>query len=303
MQQRVRCSPVVRPTIHIFEATLDTQIPKRIIQTGKSRQLSLRESGVVANLRLLNPDFEWLFFDDDDVERFIDAHFPQYRTIFDGFPVRIQKYDFFRYLAVFFYGGFYFDLDVLLVRGLDDLRRHGCVFPFEELSLHQYLIDSHEMDWEVGNYAFGAAPGHPFLGAIIDSCVRAQQDPAWPAVMWSAIPPLFRSDFYVLDTTGPGLVSRTLAEYSNASAQVTILFPPDVCNERDWHQFGDYGVHLQRGGWRDKKSMLQRRLRSWWETRVRATRLAAARRRGPTRTLFLGDATSSNVSKVDAGQA
>jgi inositol phosphorylceramide mannosyltransferase catalytic subunit len=76
---------------------------------------------MMANLRLLNPDYECLFFDDQQVQAFLDREFPQYRRVFDSFPVPIQRYDFFRYLAVYRHGGFYFDLDVLLASGLSDL--------------------------------------------------------------------------------------------------------------------------------------------------------------------------------------
>jgi mannosyltransferase OCH1-like enzyme len=74
-------------------------IPKRIIQTDKSRDLPLPSKAAVANLRLLNPDFEYLFFDDTHVREFIDAEFPEYRPVFNSFPVKIQRYDFIRYLA------------------------------------------------------------------------------------------------------------------------------------------------------------------------------------------------------------
>jgi hypothetical protein len=141
------------------------------------------------------------------------------------------------------------------------------------------------MDWEIGNYAFGAAAGHPFIGAIIENCVRAQHDPDWPATMWQPFPRLFREEFYVLDTTGPGLVSRSLAEFADAATQVHVLFPPDVCDARHWHQFGDYGVHMQEGGWRGRKSLWRRKLGSLWEGRLRAAALAAARLRGPSRML------------------
>lgn len=260
-------------------------IPKRIIQTGKSLDLPLLARASAGSLKLFNPDFEYLFFDDEGVEVFIDEHFPEHRQFFDAFPVRIQKYDFFRYLAIYHYGGFYFDLDVFTARGLDDLLKHGCVFPFEELSMHTFLRDAHGMDWEIGNYGFGAAAGHPFLKAIIENCVRAQREPNWPAAMWQPIPRLFRDEYYVLDTTGPGLVSRTLAEFPDAASQVHVLFPPDVCDQGHWHHFGDYGVHLQQGSWRDRKSLWRRKLGSFWESRLCATNYAEARRRGPTRTL------------------
>lgn len=260
-------------------------IPKRLIQTGKSRDLPLLERAAAANLLLLNPDFEYLFFDDMQVERFVDEHFPQYRPVFDAFPVRIQRYDFFRYLAVYHYGGFYFDLDVFLAKGLHDLLDYGCVFPFEELTLHEFLRNAYGMDWEIGNYAFGARAGHPFIGAIIDNCVKAQIDPDWPKAMWQSIPTLLRREFYVLDTTGPGLVSRTLAEYPGAGAEVKVLFPENVCDTASWHRFGNYGVHCQQGGWRQQKGMLHRYLSRIWESRLRRRLRDDSLRRGASRLL------------------
>src|SRR6202022_1113897 len=108
-------------------------ISPRIIQTAKHRNLSLKQRAMTTNLRLLNPDYDWLFFDNEDVEGFIDREFPQHRQVFDSFRFPIQRYDFFRYLAVYRLGGFYFDLDVLLASELSSLLPNGCVFPFEGL--------------------------------------------------------------------------------------------------------------------------------------------------------------------------
>jgi mannosyltransferase OCH1-like enzyme len=260
-------------------------IPKRLIHMGKDQSLPLLARAAVANMKLLNPDFEYLYFDNEQKENFVDAHFPQYRDIYDGFPFRIQKYDFFRYLVVYKLGGFYFDLDIFLAQGLDDLCANECVFSFEELSIHRFLRETYDMDWEIANYGFGAIAGHPFLAAIIENCIKAQRDPGWAAAMWRPIPRPFQSDFYVLDTTGPGLVTRTLAELSDTSAQIKILFPSDVCDPQRWHQFGDYGVHLQEGSWRQRRSFLRRKLVSIWETRTRAAFLKESLAKGPHRAL------------------
>ena len=166
------------------------KIPRRIIQVwGHSANLPLLAKAGITNMRLLNPDFEHLFFDDARIEDFIDHEFPEYRPVFDSFSARIQSYDLFRYLAVYRLGGFYFDTDVLLASGLDDLLEFSCVFPFEHLSIHSFLSEEYGMDWEIGNYAFGAAAGHPFLGAIIKNCIRAQQTPEWAEGMMKSIPP------------------------------------------------------------------------------------------------------------------
>ncbi|HTF67736.1 MAG TPA: glycosyltransferase [Edaphobacter sp.] len=274
-------------------------IPKRIIQTDKSADLPLLAKAAASNLRLLNPDFEYLFFDNFQVEKFIDAEFPKYRPVFDSFTARIQRYDFFRYLAVYRFGGFYFDTDVFLACGLEDLREFGCVFPFEHLSMSSFLCEEYGMDWEVGNYAFGAAAGHPFLEAIIKNVVRAQQHPEWAEAMTKSIPRIFRSEYSVLATTGPGLVSRTLAEYSAARDQVKVLFPEDVCDQDSWFRFGNYGVHLQAGTWRTRERLVRRVLHRRWASTIRKSLLKESLKRGGKRTL---DFRSSTAQRQEASR-
>lgn len=239
-------------------------IPARIIQTAKSRELSLKQRAMCASVRLLNPNFEWVFFDDGDVERFVQQEFPQHREVFRQFPYLIQRFDFFRYLAVYRLGGFYFDMDVLLASGLEPLQHAGCVFPFEGLTFSR-LLRSHGMDWQIGNYAFGAVAGHPFLGAVIENCVRGQTQPQWVRLMTDGVPWLSRPDFDVLNTTGPGVLSRTLVENPDLARDMKVLFPPDVCDIRSWNLFGDIGVHLMEGSWRSPSGFLRRRVTQRWE--------------------------------------
>jgi inositol phosphorylceramide mannosyltransferase catalytic subunit len=239
----------------------------------------------VVNLKCLNPTFEYRFFDDEEVNVFVREEFPQYFGLFQTFPHPIQKYDFFRYLAVFRLGGFYFDLDVFLARGLDALRVHGCVFPFEELTISRCLRRQYGMDWEIGNYAFGAVPEHPFINAVIENCVKARQNPDWVRPMMQGIPRWFQSEFRVLNTTGPGLLSRTFAEHPDLAKDVTVLFPEDVCNDRTWHQFGDFGVHVMEGSWRGRGNYLRRRLGNLWEAWASRRGLAESRRRGKIRSI------------------
>jgi mannosyltransferase OCH1-like enzyme len=67
-----------------------------------------------------------MFFDDAQVEDFIDSEFLQYRSLFDSASVRIQRYDFFRYLAVYRLGGFSFNTDVILASSFQSLLDFGC---------------------------------------------------------------------------------------------------------------------------------------------------------------------------------
>ena len=273
-------------------------IPKRIIQTGKTRSLSALAKAAETNIKLLHPDWEYVYFDDTDIVRFVATEFPQYQEIFDGFPRTIQRIDFFRYLAVYRFGGFYFDLDVFLSESLTPLLDFGCVFSFEELTLNRYLRQEYGMDWEIGNYAFGSAPNHPYLSAVIQNCVRAQRDPAWVEPMMAGIPPFGRAEFEVLYSTGPGLLSRTLAEYPDSASDLTVLFPEDVRDEENWHQFGCYGVHLMDASWRTRGSYLRRRLMLAWESWSRKRLMPESRQSGPTRKLPVSRAPEAALVSI-----
>jgi mannosyltransferase OCH1-like enzyme len=257
-------------------------IPRRIIQTGR-RDLPLLLQAATAAVKLLHPDFEYLFFDDEMIERFLKENFPDYLADYHSFQYRIQKYDFFRYLAIYHYGGFYLDLDVFLARDLVPLLDLSCVFAFEELAEGRYFWDHHQIDWQLGNYAFGAEAGHPFLDAIIKNCLRAKHDRFWAEPMMKGIPFFARPESTVLNTTGPGLVSRTFAENITATKDVTILFPEDVCDRARWHHFGQYGVHHMMGSWRGGKGLLLRQTIRIWENLNlrRILRAGRSRRRTP----------------------
>lgn len=140
------------------------------------------------------------------------------------------------------------------------------------------------MDWQIGNYAFGAVPGHPFLKAIIRNCQRAQTDTGWVRQMMRGTPRLSREDFLVLNTTGPGLISRTLAENPELARSVSVLFPEDVCDPRYWNRFGDLGVHLMQGSWRPNvRGSWMARLAGVWEIRTMKRCLKQSLRFGKTR--------------------
>lgn len=261
-------------------------IPRRIIQTARTKELSPTARAAVCNLKLLHPDWEFCFFDDEAVWAFVRAEYPEYLSIFENFPRPIQRIDFFRYLAVLRLGGFYFDLDVLFSKPLDSLLDHGCVFPFEELTISRHLRNRYGLDWELGNYGFGCCPHHPFLAAVVEGCVKAQREPSTLAPMMADIPSFVAAEFRVLNSTGPGLVTRVYGENPTLQPTVHVLFPDDVCDERTWHLFGDYGVHLMEGSWRDRGNVFWRKATSFWETRRRRQLHAESRRRGPKRPTY-----------------
>lgn len=267
---------------------MQSKIPARIIQVycppaDGSEELPLLNQSAVSGIRLLHPEFEHVLFSRSQIEEFIQTEFPEFKDVLASFPRPIQRFDFFRYLAVYRLGGFYFDLDVFLARSLRPLLNHECVFSFEELTISNFLRRNYGMDWELANYGFGAAPENPFLRAIIENCIRGLKEPSWAQRMMEGIPRPFREPLVAPFMTGPGMVSRTLAENPDLAKDVTILFPDNVCDESTWHQFGDFGVHVQEGSWRSKNGYLRRKLANLWEARVRRRLLRESVALGPVR--------------------
>ena len=104
--------------------------------------------------------------------------------------------------------------------------------------------------------------------------------------MTNSLPRLLREELFVIYTTGPGLVSRTLAEYPDAASEITVLFPDNVCDkERCWNLFGKYGVHLGGGSWRTQHGFLRNRLISFWGKLNERRAIEYARGLGKNRSL------------------
>lgn len=255
-------------------------IPRRIIQTGKSAKLPLKCQVSAAGMRALNPNFEYLFFDDQQVDAFMAQQDGRYKQAFRNFKYPIQRFDFFRYLAVYKLGGFYFDLDVYLSRTLEDLVSYQCVFSFEELTLNRYLWDTLGLSFEIGNYAFGSAAGHPFLKDIIENCVRSQTEPEWLSPMMKSIPRLFYSDYCILNSTGPGLLSRTLGESTENAREVRVLMPSNPKDLKTWHNFGSFGVHMMDHTWRRSPNPIRKRLFAMWKKRRLKSLIASIETQG-----------------------
>lgn len=58
-----------------------------------------------------HPDFEYKFWNDDDIDRLVRDHYPEYWTMYQEFPIHIMRIDFVRFCMLHRYGGIYADMD------------------------------------------------------------------------------------------------------------------------------------------------------------------------------------------------
>ena len=210
-----------------------------IIQTWKTYELPEKYKPLVYKVKYLNPYSNYLFFDDNDIDKFINKQFPQYYDIFHQFSYTIQKIDFFRYLAVYYFGGVYLDLDILLFQSLKNIDKNNkCVFPLEFSKSSDKILHKQGLYGLIGNYAFYCPKGHPFMKLIIHNVVNnriyKQNDK-------DSIPKMK----YVYYTTGPVLVSQSYINY-NKKDEINIIQPIPFKKSH----FGNYGKHVTFGTWK-----------------------------------------------------
>jgi mannosyltransferase OCH1-like enzyme len=221
------------------------KIPKIIIQTWKSEDIPDKYIKDILSLKKYNPDFEFKFFTDKDIVNFLSKNYPEYYTIYKKLPLKIQKIDYFRYVAIYHFGGFYFDLDILGLQPLNDLCDKSCIFPID-MHIKEDMCDQerymfyckNNTKYLLGQYAFAAQPKHPFIKKIIEAINQNINK--------------FIADFdtefgktheFVYKSTGPDLVTDVYLNY-NDNDDITILY------HREGQYFGNYAKHNFYGSWK-----------------------------------------------------
>ncbi|PCJ67733.1 MAG: glycosyl transferase [Bacteroidetes bacterium] len=134
-------------------------IPKVIYQTYKTSKLPLIFRWHIYRLRKKNPDYDYQFYDDKRVEKFIYNELGEESfNLFKRINIGAAKADFFRYAILYKKGGIYLDLDSRILYKIDDFIKHDdkAVLSFEDNK--KYFIQ----------FALFFEPGHPFLKRTLE---------------------------------------------------------------------------------------------------------------------------------------
>lgn len=217
-----------------------------IIQTFSTGNLPEPLRLLSEKIRRLNPTWNYMFFTDNDIRGFFRKKASREdRQVFEKLSQKIQQLDFFRYVVVEYYGGVYLDMDMEMTAPFDqELDLAKCYFPQEKTRNTDPFLLEQGIEHLVGNYAFYAPKGHPFLRHLItnisqpriseDDLRRAQHNQH----------PLRQQCLFVYFTTGPILVTQTHADHPDDDVQL-LSVEPAIDN-----QFGKYGRHLLMGTWK-----------------------------------------------------
>lgn len=98
------------------------KIPKTIIQTSTTNILPIYIYNSVMSHLIFNPDYEYKFFDDDDILNYLKCYCDEYTVnCFQSLIPGAYKADFFRYIYLYHNGGVYFDCKMISNISLDKI--------------------------------------------------------------------------------------------------------------------------------------------------------------------------------------
>lgn len=167
-----------------------TKIPKRILRSFATDQLSTMFTNCVMTMYELNPDYEHTFFTDEDCDEFMHAEYAgRVANAYDTLIPGAYRSDLFRICYLYKYGGVYLDINKTILLPLTKVinGNYDLVTVIDRPSC---------CVWQ----AFMACvPGLPVLKECIDQCVRNVESRSYGEGN--------------LDITGPMMMGRVFKAY------------------------------------------------------------------------------------------
>ena len=195
----------------------NSKIPNTVYQTWVDNFVGKTHLKGIERFRELNKDFSFSFFTDNEIEKFMKAHFyshPIYE-IFSNSLYGPLKTDIWRYCVLFINGGWYFDINKCVEIPLNALisDNEEAIITFEKNAIG-HIDDEAPNDAvmkllrhpnaRIVNWGFGFVPCHPILKRVIDNIVTDY--PLWKNKVVENVKDA------VLLFTGPLMLTRTIWE-------------------------------------------------------------------------------------------
>ena len=174
---------------HRAAAGPERKIPRRIMQTWKTRDLGPRMREITETWRAMNPGYAYSLYDDEECRRLIEVKFgTKVLSAYDAIEAGAFKADLWRYCALYVHGGVYVDLDTLCIGAIDAVvdAAAALVVPVD--------LDTRNLF----NAFLAVVPRHPVMLACVDRIVAKVEAGV---------------DQSGFGFSGPGLLGACVADY------------------------------------------------------------------------------------------
>jgi mannosyltransferase OCH1-like enzyme len=205
------------PTIE-SDSSFPSKFPRLIHMTLKSKlNMSTKIRSNIQSFKELNPSFDVMLYDDNDMRNMVKEHKPHMIDTFDSFETNVERADFWRYLVMHVKGGVYVDSDVKCVK---PIHRWIEVFGHEKEKLNAIIgIEANFEDEKEARrqrfvssvqfcqWTFMSTPGHPLFNRTLNNIYDLVQKEKHNSLTLEG-----DHDFRILLRTGPGMFTRTVEE-------------------------------------------------------------------------------------------
>jgi hypothetical protein len=137
-------------------------IPHIIHQSWKTTRVRRQWRRFQKKLVRLHPTWEYRFWTDQDNDRLVKDHYPEYLTLYKNAPLPVDRADIARYLYMHACGGFYVDMDYELLRPLDP-------GPWELILPYSRQLSFGDNRNELDPCVIASRKGHPFWLRLVES--------------------------------------------------------------------------------------------------------------------------------------
>ncbi|MCC8198738.1 MAG: hypothetical protein LIP06_09265 [Tannerellaceae bacterium] len=191
-------------------------IPKIIHQIWSDKIKPLPEffSELSDTWKDMYADWEYILWNDKKIDTYVKNEYSEIYSFFQSLPMDIQRWDMVRYLFLYQMGGMYVDFDYESIEPLDELVGDACCCFSSEPREHAKLFDQ---ELSVNNGLILCTPRQSFIKTIIDHILT----------LYPVTDPYEDSFTEVLQTTGPGMVTRLYEQYQEKE-HIRILLPEFV---------------------------------------------------------------------------
>ena len=202
-------------------------IEKNIFQTWYTKSLHPLINQKIENLKNLNPDYKYYLYTDDDIDNFVNEHFPgQIAECYNMLNIIVAKTDLWRYLVLYKYGGVYLDMDSTINMPLDTfIREDDCAIISGEGNLTWFL-----------QWGLIFSKEHPILRRTVEHVIDNIKNNRYP------------NDIHQM--TGPTVFTKAIKEIHslNFNCELKISKTHDMTyknNELSYRVYGvDYNNHF-----------------------------------------------------------
>lgn len=207
-------------------------IPKIFMQTWKNRDVPERWKSSPKSVKRFMPDWKYVLMTDEDNRKFVKKYFPDFLDTYDSLEYPIMKADAIRYMFLYVFGGVYMDLDIELMKPLDDLFQDNAEI---------YLVESGNTGSIYTNSFMASKPGCK----IWLDCLKEIKK---PYKYWQ-----IGKHLKIMGSTGPLMLTRVINEnkykYDISTIPTKLVMPCSACDPKPCTKPGAYTKALEGSSW------------------------------------------------------